>query len=954
MDDVYKEMDEVKTAMEKLKENYRLKTELSESLRKAHAKKLIKLQEAKSEIEKQAQELNAKADEISLAKQIYEDLKSCLSEKESVLWHLHKLRADSAEKLHKLEGENRDLSYSLDEANVRNKGQKVKIMMYKEEIEQLKGLLSASLKKYHEAEQREQVSKEMRHGDDQLQDLEENNRKFEEQLKWKKEQFQHLEDAHGKLKDQYGESKREWEQEKSRLLDEIFTLHTSLDSKTRISQVLQSRLQACNQALAHEESRRKFLEVQLSESTTCYENVFMEYQEAKSKIGSLSIRRDEEIATLRNALGKKETFFKEMEFRNCHLELENQELQRSLKELQDDQINKLGAASSMTKLHNKLKGLEQVHKECSRNLKARESKLNSQTEKMTKELNDLRTELNSKNTQTQELHMELEGCYSSMLHNEEISVMLILLQSCLAQACIELSNLKIVLGLPNKDRIEQIAHLTEQLEKKNNAPVEAYAEIEQEREKAASLVMRIESLDLIEQQNLVMQNEPQKCKEMLEDSFGCQLCLKEEALQMQNALKEELRKVSEALDKTSSELAEKIHGGNEIEFELEVWKSAAERMKGCHDENQEIHRKMEASLLAQAGIEQALKQDKEGLLHIVEQKDKKIDDLDQQIVLFRQQFLEKEAETSTLARIETEKAFKQEKENLLRAVEEKKKSIGNLQKEISWLEQEFIGRQLEGIILARIEAEKTFEEEKDRFLHITEEKEETIENLQQMLMSMRHDFERSVEASFLSGLAEKHTEVDILHKVWENITTDKLLAEVEIQWKNLLIVELEGQISNLQQKLESQGSCLSTSKKIIEQLESVLQEKQSETETLMDRLVKLKTSEGLIEDLESEKGLLLSDIMKLSFDKEELKAFIEELWDRVSEFSSQDAELMGRLGMIVQSFDQENGVGMDFSLDDGIFDPSQENLNAPLAPRAKRVEVSANGRSSLKELNNYA
>ncbi|XP_042496488.1 uncharacterized protein At4g38062 [Macadamia integrifolia] len=959
MGDVYKELDEVKTEMEKIKEGYRIKTELFESLRKAHNEQLIKLQEAKSEIEKQAQELNAKADEISLARQMYEDLKSSLSEKESVILHLRsandKLRANYAEKLRKLEVENRELFSALDEANMKSKDQEEKIIMYKQEIERLKGLLSVSKNKHHEAEQKTQVSKELRQRDDLLQELEEKSRKVEEQLKWKKEQFQHLEEAHGKLQDQYGVCKREWEHEKSMLLDDMCSLQTNLDSQTRISQDLQSRLQVCNQALAHEESRRKFLEAQLSESKTCYENVFMEYQDVKSKIEGLAIKRDKEVAALRNALGKKETFFKEMEYKNSHLEKDNQELRRCLKELQEDQINKAGGASSLTRLRNKLKILEKVHKECSTNLKTRESEWNSQMDKMTKEVNDLRTELNTKNAETQELHVELEGCYSSMLqlmlHNEEMSVMLILLQSGFSEACTKLSNVKVEMGLPDKNAIEQIDLLTEQLEKKNML-IEPHAEIEKECQKAASLVMRIEPLDLIEQQNLVLQNELQRCKEMLEESSGCQFHLKEEALQMQNALKEDLRKVSEALDKMNSELAEKIHESSEIEFELERWKAVAERLKSCVDENQEIRREMEASLLAQVEIEQALKMEKESLLQIVEEKDKKIDALDQQIVLLGQQFVIKDAESFTLERMETEKAFKKEKDNFLRVAEEKEKSIRNLQKEIFWMEQEFMRRELEGTILAHIEAEKTFEEEKEKLLCATEEREKNIENLQQLITSMKNDSDRSVVVSIHSGLAEEQAAVVELHEAWEKITAAKLLAEVEIQEKNLLIVELEGQISNLLQKLESQEKSLSTSKQIIEQLEAALQEKQSETETLMGQLFNLKTSEGLIEDLKSEKSLLVSNIMKLSSEKEELKAFIVVIWDRISEFSSEDAELMGRLGMIVQSFDQENEVGMDFPLDDEVYNPNQENLDVPLAPTAKRVEVSTNGRSPLMELKN--
>ncbi|KAI3958694.1 hypothetical protein MKW98_030359 [Papaver atlanticum] len=167
----------------------------------------------------------------------------------------------------------------------------------------------------------------------------------------------------------------------------------------------------CNQALAHEEGRRKLLKAQLSESKQSYKNVFADYQEeANSKVEFLTAQRDEEIASLRNSLGTKQTFSKEMEFRIGQLEEENGELRGSLKEFQEAQIQDAGTASSLLKIRNKLKGLEQVHKECSVNLKDRES------------------ELVLKEKQVQDLQMELEHSTSKILHlklnNEEMSVLL--------------------------------------------------------------------------------------------------------------------------------------------------------------------------------------------------------------------------------------------------------------------------------------------------------------------------------------------------------------------------------------------------------------------------------------------------------------------------------------------------------------------------------------------------
>ncbi|KAF6172842.1 hypothetical protein GIB67_034694 [Kingdonia uniflora] len=54
-----------------------------------------------------------------------------------------------------------------------------------------------------------------------------------------------------------------------------------------------------------------------------------------------------------------------------------------------------------------------------------------------------------------------------------------------------------------------------------------------------------------------MQKELERYKMMLEESDVEQLLLKEEALEIENGLREELRNVSDALERTNYELAEK-------------------------------------------------------------------------------------------------------------------------------------------------------------------------------------------------------------------------------------------------------------------------------------------------------------------------------------------------------------------------------------------------------------
>ncbi|KAK0588635.1 hypothetical protein LWI29_003468 [Acer saccharum] len=170
MDELFKELDEAKTVIKKLRAEYQTKEELSNSLKKYHNEQLLKFQEAKQLIAEQVQELNGKSDELSEARDMLEGLKSSLHKKELPIRQLNsakeKLSAIRREKLHKLEGG-------------------------KQEIK----------KKCVEAEQKAQAPKELRIRDDVILKLEEDNKSIQDQLKWKTEQFKYLEEAHKRLRE---------------------------------------------------------------------------------------------------------------------------------------------------------------------------------------------------------------------------------------------------------------------------------------------------------------------------------------------------------------------------------------------------------------------------------------------------------------------------------------------------------------------------------------------------------------------------------------------------------------------------------------------------------------------------------------------------------------------------------------------------------------------------------
>ncbi|KAJ8548185.1 hypothetical protein K7X08_021421 [Anisodus acutangulus] len=211
---IYEELDVVKGEVEKLKEECRIKTELTESLRKAHINQLAKLQEANLEIGRQANEQFVKSEEIFKVKKLYDEIKSSIHEKESCLHNLssahEKLQLDYGEKIGRLEVQNKDLVLVSDETTSKIQDLEMQVFASNKEIHVLKKLMSDRQESSVELELKTQASKDLKDGDGIIQKLDEENRIAKDQLKWKSEQFKHLEEAHKRIHDQFKTSKVEW------------------------------------------------------------------------------------------------------------------------------------------------------------------------------------------------------------------------------------------------------------------------------------------------------------------------------------------------------------------------------------------------------------------------------------------------------------------------------------------------------------------------------------------------------------------------------------------------------------------------------------------------------------------------------------------------------------------------------------------------------------------------
>jgi len=906
-DSSHAELDDVKAGLEKLRAECRVKTQQIESLKNDRAEQL---REITNLAEKHARELDLKSEEMYELKRINEDLESSLREKEKYTVHLNsennKIQARFAERVFKLEGSNSELVLTLDEITARNSCLEKNVCESSEEISRLKLSLLAAEKKCIEAEERVKQAKTMKLREDVIMQLEEENVTVQDKIKWRNEQFKHLEEAYQHLKDQFRLSKEEWEKERSLLVGEISSLQMSLDSQTRTLEGLQSRFEMCNHALAREESKRKLLEAEISEFKTSFEDVYGQCEEKKFEIEELTVQRNDEIAELRNSLGEKETLVKELERKIVLLEQDNQELGDLLKEFREAQIRDAGWNSMTSKLRNKLKRLEEVHKNCSSILKSKESQWDDQIAKMEADVIGYKSSLTNKEQEIRELQIELENCYCTI---EENHIELLIFKSVLAVADSYSKSFGTETGkaVCVKENGDMILNFSEQLRLKDN------------------------SLKNMARQQFMLEEELEQQKKLLEESSAGQLILKEQLLQMENTLKHERKVAFEALEMLKYEMASKNDELSQLDCESRHWKSTVETLRVSYQEIQGTCKEMETSLLSRDVNEQALKLENKNLLCIVKDQERDTEDLQLQIALLESCNAEKTKETER---------FKQEKDELVQTTMEKDCCIKDLQKDIAVasLKQESMKKELEDAVLAQLDSQKALQQKEDLLWKIKNEKDETIRHFQELAKASEQDFLEALCFSF-SIQVEKLVEVSMVTEALKNA---EYLAKLEIEEKNTRIIKSELEIKSLLENLAQTEESCSLLKHEAKQFQLSLEAMELETKKLTNEKQKM---EQIIAEIKFENRNLLLDITKLSTEREDMLAHIEYMYDKIGDLSREDMQLN-------TSIDDENETAMDSVVCNKLLGSAQDSANGLLFPStSKKIEENFDGRLPLREVN---
>ncbi|CAM6016790.1 unnamed protein product [Sphagnum balticum] len=256
--------------------------------------------------------------------------------------------------------------------------------------------------------------KEYKKREEHLLMIEEGHSELQGKSKWRNEQFQSLEEAHSIIRTEFQESQRIWESERDSMVGEIDTLRENLQSKGKLMHDLHCRLDMLQQALAHEQSHRKVLELELVEARTGMGEAAADLERMHSAIENLKRETGEEIVLLKNNVSVKDRQIREMEIRQKEIEQEHEELQsmqlefENFKRLNGELQQALGLKDKQILL------LEEARNNDVGVAQARGLEWEEEKNLLIQSLTEAEASLSSKEARLKELSNELDAVRSSL------------------------------------------------------------------------------------------------------------------------------------------------------------------------------------------------------------------------------------------------------------------------------------------------------------------------------------------------------------------------------------------------------------------------------------------------------------------------------------------------------------------------------------------------------------
>ncbi|MBA0559696.1 hypothetical protein Golob_016649 [Gossypium lobatum] len=486
------------------------------------------------------------------------------------------------------------------------------------------------------------------------------------------------------------------------------------------------------------------------------------------------------------------------------------------------------------------------------------------------------------------------------------------------------------------------------------------SELAEERENVASLLRRVESLDLIEGQRVLLQKELEKCKEMLEEAAKSQIQFKEQALQMENESREKLREVCDALETTKSELTEEQERTASLMIRVEFLDQIEERWLQTQAELKRYKEMLEEACRRQCQLE-------EQSVHMKNELGEKLKEVSDALETANIELAEeREITASLMKRIESSDQL-EETANIELAEDREKtaslmkriESSDQLEEQLA-LKQKDLDRYNELLESSRCQLlleEQISRTDSDSERELKEVRNALVKANSELSEKTREGHELKFELWIWESIAErlkaKLEESQALRKELEASLLAQMDVEESIKKEKEDLVriteEKDGRIVNLQQQMVSlvQEHTARELEEAANSAEDSVHQQTREHEAELE--AKHMEMEALVDKLKGENRNLLENNTKLSTDGENLLGFVTSLGDWISEFSGEDAKLMGILGRIVQSFD--NCIS-DMKGNDELYDTLKENKKSLISsPAARKPDSLVEERSPFRELN---
>ena len=141
------------------------------------------------------------------------------------------------------------------------------------------------------------------------------------------------------------------------------------------------------------------------------------------------------------------------------------------------------------------------------------------------------------------------------------------------------------------------------------------------------------------------------------------------------------------------------------------------------------------------------------------------------------------------------------------------------------------------------------------------------DELMQQLTSLEQKFTNSL-TSISSQLAEKQAEIIHVKEACDKITAAEVLAALEVEEKKLMLVELEYDIHDMEQKLKLKDENWRQSEQLALDIEEEMEAKQLQIKKLIDQMEnKLRGSDVFLQKLKIENRSLLENVTRLSLER---------------------------------------------------------------------------------------